>query len=155
MAIGAAGCKSTRTSEYGYVSATAVLRKGVPTYEQLEIRQPKGRLAPTVWLKLPDGRVIDRTWFDYYHLHQAGFYSAPDEEYQPANRYSQEFTRYGVSFCFFNGALEVLRISQTQGDQAAFSFDRGTNFFTMPLTQDQLDKLLGKPDKVSDGPKLD
>lgn len=146
-----AGCKSnTRLTDIGLVSAKARLKDGVASYYQVEIGQPLDPHAPRIWLKLPEGKIIDRPWFNFNFLQQAGFVNAPDKEYQPGSPYSQELVRSGVAFCFSYGTLELIRFTETAGTPVGIGLEHGKEFYSLPLSQQQLEKLFGKPDRMSD-----
>ncbi len=151
-ALCVAGCMSpnTRTTEIGKVSAYARLKDGVASYYQVEIGQPLDPHAPRIWFKLPEGKIIDRPWFVFKYLEQAGFVNLPDKEYQPGSPYSHELTRSGVAFCFSYGTLEMIRLTETAGIPVGIGLEHGKEFYTLPLSQEQLEKLFGKPDRMSD-----
>src|SRR5262245_14967383 len=152
MALGLCGCVSpnTRHAQFGRVAANAHLEKGTPTYNELEIYEPLDVLTPQIWLRLPDGRVLDKKWFSYATLKQAGFTGSDEKDFEPGSIYTHELSRYGVSFFFSYGTLKMIRLSKTQGPAVSFGRENGTLFYTMPLTQEQLEQLFGHPEKVSD-----
>src|SRR5262245_3251036 len=75
FALSLCGCVSdnNRRAEFSHVAARAKLDKGVATYHEIEVTEPMDALAPRIWIKLPDGRILDRKWFGYSTLKQAGF----------------------------------------------------------------------------------
>ncbi len=147
------GCASTsiRTTDIGCVSARAHLDKGVATYYEIEINQPVDASAPPMLLRLPSGFVISRKSFTYVALKKAGFVGMDERDYQPGSQYTHELKRYGASFLFSNGALVTLRLSQTPGEAVGIARDHGKRFYTLPMSQQEIEELFGHPDKVSDG----
>jgi hypothetical protein len=150
------GCLSpkTRYTDIGNVSARARLQEGIASYYQIEISRPTDALAPRIWLRLPNGKIIDRTWFTYTALKQAGFVGFDERDNQPGNNYSHELKRYGASFLFDNGTLIMLRLSQTTGDVVGISREHGKQFKSLPLSQEELEQLFGHPDRISDKSRL-
>jgi hypothetical protein len=152
MALSLCGCMSanTRHAQFGRVSATAHLTKGVPTYNTLEVYEPLDVLTPQIWLRLPDGRVLDRKWFIYSTLKQAGFTGSDEKDFTPSSIYTHELSRYGVTFFFAYGTLKMIRLSTTTGPAANIARENSQLFYTMPMTQEQLEQLFGRPEKQSD-----
>jgi hypothetical protein len=146
------GCVSPNTREVniGLVSARAHLREGKATYYQIELRKPMDAAAPRILLQLPDGKIIDRTSFSYPALQRAGFISSAGGDYNPANAYSYELSRYGASFFFNEGTLVLIRLSQTTGPTVSIAGERKKLFRTLPFSQEDLEKLFGRPDKTSE-----
>jgi hypothetical protein len=151
-ALGMTGCMTPNTREVniGSVTARAHLREGVASYYQIEIRRPTAALAPSLLLKLPDGRILDRKSFTYPALKQAGFLGPEGGDFNPNNPYSHELSRYGVSFFFNQGTLVLMRISETTGPVASIAGERAKIFRTLPFSQEILEKLFGRPEKTSD-----
>lgn len=147
-----AGCVSnnTRIADIGCVTARAHLDKGVASYNQIEIANPLDEHAPKVWLRLPDGKIIDRPWFTFGNLQAAGFVNVADKEYQPGSVYDHELTAYGASFLFTGGTIALLRVIETPDKKIGICLEHGKKFFTLPMTQQELEQLFGKPDKISD-----
>jgi hypothetical protein len=156
VALGATGCMTpnTREVEIGMVSARARLVEGKATFYELEIHKPMADTAPRILLQLPDGKIIDRTGFSYLALKQAGFLGEEGNDYNPSNVYSHQLSRYGASFFYNQGTLMMIRISQTAGPSVSFAGERKKIFRTLPLTQEELEKLFGRPDKTADSYNL-
>jgi hypothetical protein len=146
------GCASltVREAKLGTVTAHAQVEKKIPSYFEIEIEKPLDDSAPRLWIKMPNGKIIDRAWFNYANLKLAGFQSFPEKDYQPGARFTQELTRYGASFFFDLGSLKMIRFTQTTGDSVSLAREKGKDFYKLPLTQEQLEQLFGKPDAVSD-----
>ena len=153
MALGLAGCMSPnlRHVQFARVAAHANLTKGVASYYEIEIDKPATTGAPLLVLELPNGQVLDRKSFTYEALKQAGFTSSETEDFQPGKTYSHELSRYGATFYFNYGVLMVLRISTpTTGPGLGFAGERSKQFYHLPLTQEELQRLFGRPDKTKD-----
>src|SRR5262249_50900522 len=121
-------------------------------YNELEIYEPLDALTPQIWLRLPepDGRILDQKWFTYPTLKQAGFLGSDEKDFAPDSIYTHELSRYGVALFFSYGALQMIRVSKTSSPAASIARESGKLWFTMPLTQEQLEQLFGHPEKQSD-----
>jgi hypothetical protein len=154
IVLGLTGCMSAnvRRVQIGRVTAYAHLTKGVASYHEIEIQEPAAVGAPGVLLQLPNGRVLDRKSFTYDTLKQAGLISPEGQDYQPGNTYSNELSRYGLSFFFLNGRLMLLRLSETTGPGPAVGIagERSKQFYHLPMTEDELHRLFGRPDRSKD-----
>jgi hypothetical protein len=155
-ALGVTGCMTPNIREVniGQVSALARLREGKATYYQIEIRKPMNATAPHILLELPDGKIIDRTSFNYPALKKAGFMSPSEGDFNPGKAYSHELSRYGVSFFFNEGTLMLIRITQTTDVNVGIAGVRKKEFKTLPFTQEDLEKIFGRPDKTAEGYQL-
>ncbi len=147
------GCLSPnlRYTDIGQVSARAHLRKGVASYYEIEIKRPTDASAPQFSIQLPDGQIIQHTSLTYDALKQAGFRDF-HRDYQP--QYSRELTGYGVSFHFSDDTLLLIRfgdVSRIGGDGAGIGREGVKQFYTLPLTQEDLESIFGHPDEISDG----
>ncbi len=156
VALGVTGCMTpnTREVEIGLVSARARLVEGKASFYEIDIRKPMADTAPRILLQLPDGRTIDRTGFTYLNLKQLGFLGEEGNDYNPGKAYSHQLSRYGASFYFNQGTLLLIRITQTDGPQISFAGERKPIYRSLPLTQEELEKLFGRPDKLDDSYKL-
>ena len=69
-----AGCSTPglRQAVYTKMTARAHIYQGVANYYEIEVTRPTEDPAPGFWLRLPDNRIIDRTWFTYANLKKAG-----------------------------------------------------------------------------------
>lgn len=149
-----AGCISanTRYAEIGHVSAIAHLDKGSASYREIDIDQPMEASAPRLCLRLPNGRIVTRASFSYEALKKAGFEDIEQKD-QTLN-YSYALTRYGASFFYFNGDLVSIKLSETKTEPIGVSREGMKQFYTLPLSQDQIERLFGRPEKVSDKYRL-
>ncbi|MFO1476519.1 MAG: hypothetical protein U1F98_07700 [Verrucomicrobiota bacterium] len=153
--LAAAGCANSRTTEIGRVSARAHLTKDVASYYEIDIRRPTEIGAPRIILRLPSGQVIERKAFNYTALSKAGFIDGGDEhDFQPSKGYMNALSRYGASFFFNNGEMVYMRLFQISGPAVAVAREGTKNFYTLPLTQEQLEQVFGRPDDSSDGLRI-
>jgi hypothetical protein len=155
IALCLAGCASVkyREAQVGPVTARADLVNGVASYYDIEVARPAEAQAPKLWLKLPTGQIIDQRWFAYNYLKKAGFVGEDSKDFQPGKSYTHELSRYGASFYFNMGALVSMRLTKTSGTATGISLARenSNEFFSLPLTQEQFEKVFGRPDRMSDG----
>ena len=153
LAFCLAGClaPNLRYADIGQVSARAHLRKGVASYYQIEIKQPTDASAPQFSIRLPHGKILQRSFFTYDALKQAGF---RDLHRDYKSQYSHELTGHGVSFCFSDDRLMLIRMSDVSrigGDGAGIGREDGNRFYSLPLSQEDLETLFGRPNKIADG----
>ena len=148
----ATGCAShkLRYTDIGCVSATAQLHDGVAAYNEIEISGPTDPTAPRISLKMPGGQVVERRAFTYVALKKAGFEDVQGDAQEPSATYDYRLSKYGVVFVFFNGTLVSMHMSKTTTTEVAVGRERTKNFYTLPLTQKQLEEVFGKPDKMAD-----
>ena len=152
-----AGCvfPNTRYTSIGNVSARAYIHdNNVPSYYEITIRQPLDSNAPRILLKLPTGKILDRRSYNYVALQQAGLIGNPEQEYQLDKDYSHVLSRWGVSFFFNNGELIRLRLEQSTGTLVGIAREGSKKFFTLPMTQQDLEQVFGHPDDSSTGFRL-
>jgi hypothetical protein len=157
-----AGCLSgcirpnMRYTGIGSVAARATLQKGVlPLYHEVTITRPADASALRFCLRLPDGRVIERASLNYDGLRQAGFEEIHRDyrrQYYDKTRgrdfdVSHEIATRGASCLFVGDTLVELSLRDT----VAVSRDDAKQFYTLPLTQADLEHVFGQPDKVIDG----
>ena len=138
------GCirPNMRYTETGSMSARATLKKGVlPLYHEVKIRRPTEDSAPRFCLRLPDGRIIRRAAMTCDGLRQAGF-----EEIRP-----HEFRGHGISFLFVGNTLVELRLLTIKESGIGIGHEDAKTFYTLPLTQTDLESIFGHPDRISDG----
>jgi hypothetical protein len=147
------GCVSPtiRQSDFGLVSARAHLAEGKASYYQIEIRKPTDAAAPRLLFQLPNGRIIDRTSFSYTALKQAGFMALEENDANLVNNYSYGLSRYGASFFFNEGTLVLIRLSQSTGPAIGIAGERRKEFHPLPFSQQDLERLFGKPEKTAEG----
>jgi hypothetical protein len=152
LALGLTGCVTSnyRSADIGMVTAHAHLKDGKATYYQLDLHRPTDAAAPRILLQLPNGKTLDRSLFTYAALKQAGFMGTDSQDFDPSKPYSHELSRYGVSFFFNHGSLVLIRMTQTTGPSVAIAGERKKIFRTLPFAEEDLEKLFGKPDKVTD-----
>ena len=152
-----AGClfPNTRYTTIGNVSARAYIHdKNVPSYYEISIREPLDPNAPRIILKLPNGKILDRRSFTYLALQQAGLLGNPEQEYQPDKDYSHVISRWGLSFFFSNGELIRLRMEQSTGTLVGIAREGSKKFYTLPMTEQELQQVFGHPDDSSTGFRL-
>jgi hypothetical protein len=140
-----------RYAEMGPVSARAHLRKGLPSYYNIEIQRPTDASAPLFSLRLPDGQILRRTSLTYDALKRTGF-----SDYKPdyQTQYSHELIGHGVSFRFSSDTLMVVQlgdVSRIGGGGVGIGRDEGKHFHVLPLTQEEFESVFGRPNKTSDG----
>jgi hypothetical protein len=147
------GCVSPniREADIGSVSARAHLIDGKASYYQIEIRHPTDAAAPHILFQLPDGQIIERTSFSYAALKKAGFVELEPRDLDPVKNLSYGLSRYGTSFFYNEGTLVLIRLSQAAGPTVAIAGERKKVFRTLPLSQEDLERLFGKPDKTLEG----
>jgi len=152
------GCirPNMRYTETGSMSARATLQKGVsPLYHEVKIIRPADDSAPRFTLRLADGGIIKRASLTCDGLRQAGLEEIHrdyrgqyyDERLGKTLDVSHEFVGRGVTFLFVGDTLVELRLR----DSVAISRADLNRFYTLPLTQEDLEHIFGHPDKISDG----
>jgi hypothetical protein len=148
-----AGCvfRNSRQTEFGPVSARAHLTKGVASYYEINIRRPNEPSAPRIWIRLPDGKVIDRKSFNYTALSKLGFLDSSAHDFQPDKEYMNALSRYGASFFFNNGELISMHLFVADGNLVGIARAGTNQFRSLPLTQQELEQIFGRPDDTSEG----
>jgi hypothetical protein len=152
-----AGClfSNTKYTNIGNVEAQAYIHEdNVPSYYEITIRQPLDPSAPRLLLKLPTGKVIDRRSFNYDALLKAGLLSDPKQDYQPDKDYSHLLSRWGLYFFFSNGELIRFRMMKSTGTLVGIGREGSKQFYTLPMTDKELEALFGHPDDSSTGFRL-
>jgi len=112
----------------------------------------------TIWedrTRLADGRIIERASLTCDGLRQAGLeeihrdYRAQyyDKRLGKTFDVSHEFGGHGFTSLFVGDTLVELRL---RGSVAISRADLN-RFYTLPLTQEDLEHIFGHPDKIVDG----
>jgi hypothetical protein len=149
-----------RYTENGSMSARATLEKGVsPLYHEVKIIRPADDSAPRFCLRLPDGRIIGRASLTCDGLRQVGFEEIHrdyrvgyyDKKLGKTVDVSHEFSGQGVTFVFVGDALVELSLFTSERSAVGIGREDSEAFYTLPLTQADLERLFGHPDRISDG----
>ncbi|MCF7707500.1 MAG: hypothetical protein K9N52_01195 [Verrucomicrobia bacterium] len=152
------GCvrPNIRYIESGSMSARAALQTGAaPLYHEVTITRPADDSAPRFCLRLLDGRIIDQASLTYNGLRQAGLKEVHrdyrrqyyDKRLGTHRDVSHEFATRGISCLFVGDTLVELLLR----DDVAISREDEKRFYTLPLSQADLEQVFGPPDKVLDG----
>ena len=142
------------------MSARATLQKGVsPLYHEVKIIRPTDDSAPRFCLRLPDGRIIGRASLTCDGLRQAGLEEIHrdyrgqyyDKRLGKTFDVSHEFGGLGVTFVFVDDALVELRLFTSKRGVIGIGREDAKAFYTLPLTQADLEHLFGHPNRILDG----
>ncbi len=156
------GCirPNMRYTETGSMSACATLQNGVlPLYHEVKIIRPADDSAPRLCLRLPDGRIIGRASLTCDGLRQVGFEESHrdyrsqyyDKKLGKTFDVSHELGGHGVTFVFVGDELVELRLFTSERSAIGIGREDTKTFYTFPLTQADLERLFGHPDRISDG----
>ncbi len=161
-----AGCLSgcirpnMRHTVISTLSARATIQKGVlPLYHEVKIARPADASAPRFCLRLPDGQIVERASLTCDGLRQAGFKETHrdyrqqyyDRKLGTTSEISHEFRGQGVAFLFVGDTLVETLLFTSEKDAVAIGREGTKQFYTLPLTQTDLEYIFGHPDKVYDG----
>jgi hypothetical protein len=148
-ALGLTGCAShTRYADIGCVTARGEQKDNVTTFNEIKITGPTDPIAPRIIFRIPNGQIIDRKSLTYVALKKAGFEEVEGDPSQPSSNYDYKLSRYGALFVFFNGRLVEMYLSKTPNTGIEIARERTKKFYSLPLTQAQLEELFGHPEKI-------
>jgi len=149
-----------RYTTTGNVFARACLEKDAPPlYDYIKIKLPLNEKSLYFCLKMPDGQIVERTsmtcdglqkagFIDIYRGYTAGYF---DENTKKTLDVSHELESHGATFLFVGDTLMEIRLYSRDVDGVAIGQKDMEKFYTLPLTQEALESIFGKPDKITDG----
>jgi hypothetical protein len=162
IALGLSACVSPnmRYVGIGCVSARAHLRKNVrPLYHEVEITRPTSTAAPRLRFRLPGGQILEQTALTCDGLRRAGFEEKPDDfprqYYDPklgtSFKVSHLFRGHGATFLFIDDTLVVVSFQMCGVEGIGIGREDAKEFYSLPLTQEDLEHVFGHPDRIVDG----
>jgi hypothetical protein len=141
----------------GCVTARAAIQKGSPTlYDEVTITRPTLDSAPRFCLRLADGRIIQQKSLTYDGLKHAGFEDVSrqqalyyDDKLGKDLQVSHEIAASGIACLFVDESLVEIRL--VSGGTVGVASEAEKQFYTLPLKQEDLEHVFGRPDKISNG----
>jgi hypothetical protein len=168
LGLGLTGCANFRDSVMGNIRARSEIDAGAPpSYAELTITWPTDPSARPFSIRLPGGRILALEDLTYDRLKGTGFKDLSTlgkETYfdlgeEKSYDVSHHVEGFGVDFIFVGERLaEIYAYASPASrlkDEAAFGSDSShgviagsATFFGLPMTQEELRVVFGRPDRI-------